>query len=71
LNVDGQVEKYKERLVAQGYSQQPDIDYNETFAPIERIDIVRMVLAIAAQNRWIMHQMDVKSAFLNGVGCGA
>ena len=55
LNANGQVEKYKARLVAQGYSQQPGIDYNETFAPIERIDTVRVVLAIAAQNRWIMH----------------
>jgi hypothetical protein len=66
LNADGEVKKYKERLVAQGFSQQPDIDYNETFSPVARIDTVRMVLAIAAQNRWIMHQMDVKSAFLNG-----
>jgi hypothetical protein len=66
LNADGEVEKYKARLVAQGFSQQPGIDYNETFAPVARIDTVRMVLAIAAQNRWIMHKMDVKSAFLNG-----
>jgi hypothetical protein len=66
LNAEGEVEKYKARLVAQGFSQRPDIDYNETFDPVARIDTMRMVLAIAAQNRWIMHQMDVKSAFLNG-----
>jgi hypothetical protein len=66
LNAYGEVEKYKARLVAQGFSQQPSIDYNETFAPVARIDTVRMVLAIASQNRWIMHHMDVKSAFLNG-----
>jgi len=66
LNAEGEVEKYKARLVAQGFSQQPDIDYNETFAPVERIDIVRMVLSIATQNKWIMHHMDFKSAFLNG-----
>jgi hypothetical protein len=66
LNAEGEVEKYKARLVAQGFSQQPGIDYNETFSPVARIDTVRMVLAIAAQNKWIMHQMDVKSAFLNG-----
>ena len=66
MNAKGDIEKYKARLVAQGFSQQPGIDYNETFSPIERIDTVRMVLAIAAQNRWIMHQMDVKSTFLNG-----
>jgi hypothetical protein len=66
LNANGDVEKYKERLVAQGFSQQPGIDYNETFAHVARIDTVRMVLVIAAQNKWIMHQMDIKSAFLNG-----
>jgi hypothetical protein len=66
LNAEGEVEKYKARLVAQGFSQQPGIDYNETFSHVERIDTVRMVLAIATQNKWIMHQMDVKSAFLNG-----
>jgi hypothetical protein len=66
LNPEGDIEKYKARLVAQGFSHQPSIDYNETFAPIPRIDTVRMVLAIAAQNRWIMHHMDAKSSFLNG-----
>jgi hypothetical protein len=48
LNAYSEVEKYKARVVAQGFSQQPDIDYNETFAPVARIDNVRMVLAIAA-----------------------
>ena len=66
LNADGDVEKYKAILVAQGFSQQPGIDYNETFAPVAIIDMVRMVLAIAAHNKWYVHQMDVMSAFLNG-----
>jgi hypothetical protein len=66
LNAKSRVEKYKAILVAQGYGQQSGIDYNETFAPVLRIDTVRMVLAIAAQNRWITHQMDIKYAFLNG-----
>ena len=66
LNVDGDVEKYKAILVAQGFIQQPGIDYNETFAPVARIDTVRMVLALAAHNKWYVHQMDVMSAFLNG-----
>lgn len=48
LNAEGRIEKHKARLVAQGFSQKPRIDYNETFAPVARIDIVRMVLAIAA-----------------------
>ena len=59
LNVDGDVEKYKGRLVSQGFSQQPGIDYNETFAPVAILDTVRMVLAIAAHNKWYVHQMDV------------
>ena len=66
LNADGEVVKHKARLVAQGFSQQPGIDYNETFAPVARLDTVRLVLAIAAQHSWKVHQMDVKSAFLNG-----
>jgi hypothetical protein len=66
LNAEGEVKKYKARLVAQGFSQQLSIDYNETFAPIARIDTVRMALALATHNKWIMHQMDVKFAFLKG-----
>ena len=66
LNVDADVEKYKALLVAQGFSQQPRIGYNETFALMARLDTVRMVLAIVAHNKWYVHQMDVMSAFLNG-----
>ena len=66
LNVDGDVEKYKARLVAQGFSQQPGIDYNKIFAPVARLDTVRMVLAIATHNQWYVHQMDLMSAFFNG-----
>ena len=63
---DGNVQKHKARMVERGFTQQPDIDFNETFAPVAYMDIVRIVLAIAAQNKWQVHQMDVKSAFLNG-----
>ena len=65
-DVDGIVQKHKARMVVRGFTQQPVIDFNETFAPIARMDTVRMVLSIAAQNKWHVHQMDVKSAFLNG-----
>ena len=53
LNDDGDVEKHKARLVAHGFSQQLGIDYNETFAPVARLDTVRMVLDIAAHNKWM------------------
>jgi hypothetical protein len=42
------------------------VDFSETFAPIARMDRIRMLLALAAQKGWTLHQMDVKSAFLNG-----
>ena len=57
--------KYKERLVAKGYSQVHGIDYNETFAPVEKMDSIRLALAIAALKQWEVHHMDVKCAFLN------
>ncbi|CAL1405650.1 unnamed protein product [Linum trigynum] len=65
-NAKGEVVRHKERLVVKGYSQRPGIDYNEVFAPVARMESVRMVITLAAQNGWKIHQMDVKSAFLNG-----
>ena len=57
--------KYKARLVAKGYSQFHGIDYNETFAPVEKMDSIRIALAIATSKKWEVHHMDVKCAFLN------
>jgi hypothetical protein len=51
LNEKGQIEKDKARLVAKGFSQQPSIDYGETFAPVERLDTVRILLAMVAQHK--------------------
>jgi hypothetical protein len=65
-DAEGNMQKYKERLVARGFTQQPRIDFNETFAPVGRMDIVRTVLAIVAQYKWPFYHMDVKSIFLNG-----
>ena len=58
--------KYKARLVAKGYVQRQGVDYDEVFAPVARIETVRVLLALAAQEDWKVHHMDVKSAFLNG-----
>ncbi|XP_020421259.1 uncharacterized protein LOC109949598 [Prunus persica] len=67
LNLDGTVQKNKARLVAKGYSQKPGIDYNKTFAPVARLDTIRTLIVLAAQKEWHLYQLDVKSAFLNGV----
>jgi hypothetical protein len=67
LNEKVHIEKHKARLVAKGFSQQPGIDYGETFSLVARLDTVRTILAIEAQQKWKVYQMDVKSAFLNGV----
>ena len=63
---NGHAERYKCRLVAQGYTQAQGIDYHETFAPVARIGSIRTLLAIAAKRKMYVHQMDVHTAFLNG-----
>jgi len=64
---DGSVEKYKTRFVAKGYAQKEGIDYKETFAPVARYTSVRTMISLVAQMVWEIHQMDVKTTFLNGV----
>eukprot|EP00253_Pinus_taeda_P029215 PITA_29215 len=64
---DGSIEKHKARFVARGFSQVEGIDYNETFAPVARYSSIRSILALSTQMGWKIHQMDVKTAFLNGV----
>ena len=65
----GAVSKHKARLVVKGYAQQHGIDYDEVFAPVARLDSVRLLIALAAHEGWEVHHMDVKSAFLNGDLC--
>jgi hypothetical protein len=65
-NAQGQVERYKARLVARGFTQVHGVDYNETFAPVSKMASIRTLLAIAAVEDLEVHQMDVKTAFLHG-----
>ena len=53
-------------MVAKGYSQRAEIDYDEVFAPVARLETIRLLISLSAQNGWRIYQMDVKSAFLNG-----
>ena len=63
---NGNVEKYKARLVAKGFTQREGIDYNETFSPVSCKDSFRIIMALVAHFDLELHQMDVKTAFLNG-----
>ncbi|KAH9689830.1 Integrase catalytic domain-containing protein [Citrus sinensis] len=66
MDESGVVVRNKARLVAQGYNQEEGIDFDETFAPVARLESIRMLLAYACHKDFILYQMDVKSAFLNG-----
>jgi hypothetical protein len=64
-NEEGEVVKYKARLVAKGYVPRQGVDFEEVFAPVARLELVRLLLTIAGHFSWQVHHMDVNSAFLN------
>ena len=64
---DGSIEKYKERFVARGFSQKEGIDYEETFSLVARYTSIRTIMALDSMMKWDLHQMDLKTTFLNGV----
>nr|GEX15242.1 zinc finger, CCHC-type [Tanacetum cinerariifolium] len=66
LKVDGTIEKFKEKLVIQGIRKKSGIDYFDTYAPVARISTKRLLIVLASIYNLIIHQMDVKTAFLNG-----
>ena len=65
-NTNGSIQTFKTRIVAKGFKQREGVDYFDTYAPVARIISIRVLLALASIYKFIVHQMDVKTAFLNG-----
>ena len=66
LRPDGTIEKYKARLVDKGYDQKEEEDFFNTYSPVVRLITIQVLLSLAASHGLLVHQMDVKTTFLNG-----
>jgi hypothetical protein len=64
---DGSIDRYKAQLVAKGFKQRYDIDYEDTFSPVVKIATVCLVLSLTASQGWCLKQLDVQNVFLRGV----
>ena len=64
---DGSVEKYKARFMAKGFSQKEGIDYEETFDPVAKYSSIQTIISLTAEMGWRVHQIGIKTAFINGV----
>jgi len=65
-NENGDIIRNKARLVAKGYYQEEGIDFEESYTPVARLEAIRMLLAFSSHMKFMLYQMDVKSAFLDG-----
>ncbi|OAE34576.1 hypothetical protein AXG93_1487s1220 [Marchantia polymorpha subsp. ruderalis] len=65
-NADETIARYKTRLIVKGFAQQYGLDYDETFSPVAKMATICTLVVMATSNQWLLHQMDVKNAFLNG-----
>lgn len=65
-DAEGNIVKHKARLVAKGYVQEHGVDFDEIFAPVTRLETVRLLVALPAKSEWEVHHLDVKTTFLNG-----